>query len=93
MSKKLFDTTGDRALTAAFAIDSVCKTLDKMTENIIGEYSDLPVLYAGGVMACKRIQKVLQKKYNCYFALPEYSGDNAVGTALLCRREFLKQRG
>lgn len=93
LSKKLFETTGDKSLTAAFAIDAVCKTVDKMTGNIIGEYSDLPVLYAGGVMACKRIQRVLAKKYRASFASPEYSGDNAVGTALLCRREFLRSRG
>ena len=92
LSKKLYDETGDKALVAAFAIDSVCKTLDKMTENILNEYPSLPVLYAGGVMACKRIKKRLENKYRCAFAEPQYSGDNAVGTALLCRRAFLKAK-
>ncbi len=92
MTKKLYTDTQNRELTAAFAIDSVCKTVDKITENITSEYPKLPVLYAGGVMACKRIQKILGKKYNCGFAEPMYSGDNAVGTALLCRREFLNSR-
>lgn len=92
LSKKLYDETGDKALVAAFAIDSVCKTLDKMTENILNEYPSLPVLYAGGVMACKRIKKRLSGKYDCAFAEPQYSGDNAVGTALLCRRAYLKSQ-
>ena len=89
MAKKLYQTSGDRSLTAAFAIDTVCKTIDKMTENVLNEYTGLPVLYAGGVMACKRIRRALEGKYNCAFAEPQYSGDNAVGTALLCRRAFL----
>lgn len=93
MAKRLYETDGDREKTAAFAIDAVCKTVDRMTENILNEYEGLPVLYAGGVMACKRIQRVLSKKYPCGFASPEYSGDNAVGTALLCRDVFLKSGG
>ncbi len=89
VAKKLYETTGSKETVAAFAIDTVCKTVDKMTENIIAEHPTLPVLYAGGVMACKRIQNVLKRKYDCYFAEPEYSGDNAVGIALLCRSAFL----
>ncbi len=89
IAKKLYEATGSREITAAFAIDTVCKTVDKMTENIISKHPSLPVLYAGGVMACKRIQNALKNKYDCYFAEPEYSGDNAVGTARLCRSAFL----
>lgn len=89
IAKKLYETTGEKETVAAFAIDTVCKTIDKMTENIMSEHPSLPILYAGGVMACKRIQNVLKAKYDCYFAEPEYSGDNALGTALLCRRAFL----
>ncbi len=89
IATKLYEATGEKETVAAFAIDTVCKTVDKMTENIIVKYPSLPVLYAGGVMACKRIRDVLKNKYDCCFAEPEYSGDNAVGTALLCRRAYL----
>jgi N6-L-threonylcarbamoyladenine synthase len=89
MAKKLYAESGDRGLAAAFALDAVYKTVDKMTKNILEEYSGLSVLYAGGVTACKRIRERLEKDYKCFFASPEYSGDNAAGTALLCRREFL----
>ena len=92
LAEKLYKATGGRSLTAAFAIDTVCKTVDRLTENILSDYPSLPVLYAGGVMACKRIQNALKKKYDCYFAEPEYSGDNAFGTALLCRRAFLGEK-
>lgn len=71
---------------AAFTLDAVLKTLDKISENLTKAYPALPILYAGGVMSCGRIRRVLEKKYNCYFATPEYSGDNAAGIALLCRK-------
>ena len=68
---------------AAFTLDAVLKTLDKLSENVREQYPDLPILYAGGVMSCKRLQNALGKRKKCYFATPDLSGDNAVGTALL----------
>ncbi len=73
---------------AAFTLDSVLKTLDKMTENLVAVYPELPVLYAGGVMACTRIKKALSQKYRAVFALAEFSGDNAAGIALLAKNKF-----
>ena len=72
-----------RETVAAFTLDAVLKTLVKLTENVRAQYPDLPILYAGGVMSCKRLQRELGKNRKCYFATPELSGDNAVGTALL----------
>ncbi len=74
---------------AAFTLDFILKTVDKMTENILTDYKGLPILYAGGVSSCKRIANALTKKYECAFAKPELSGDNAVGIALLCREKYL----
>ena len=74
---------------AAFTLDTVLKTVDKMTEAIISAMGSKPILYAGGVTACKRIADHLKAKYDCAFALPQFSGDNAAGTALLCRRKYL----
>lgn len=74
---------------AAFTLDFILKTVDKMTENILTDYAGLPILYAGGVSSCKRIADALTRKYECAFAAPELSGDNAVGTALLCRQRYL----
>ena len=76
---------------AAYTLDFVLKTVDKMTENIIAERGKKPVLYAGGVTACKRIASALKAKYDCAFALPQFSGDNAAGTALLCRSRYLNK--
>ena len=75
---------------AAFTLDAVLKTLEKLSENVRALYPDLPILYAGGVMSCKRLQRALGKRPHCYFATPELSGDNAVGTALLTMEQAMK---
>lgn len=75
---------------AAFTLDAVLKTLEKLSENVRALYPDLPILYAGGVMSCKRLQRALGKRPRCYFATPELSGDNAVGTALLTMEQAMK---
>lgn len=96
LAKKLLAQVGNdedgRSRVAAFALDTVLKTVDKMTENLLVAYPGLPVLYAGGVMACGRMKRFLSEKYDCAFALPEYSGDNAAGTARLCRRKFFGEK-
>ena len=77
------------ASVAAFTLDAVLKTVDRISENLTREYPGLPILYAGGVMSCKRLQTALGKKYEAFFATLEFSGDNAAGTALLCRDKYL----
>lgn len=89
LAKKKFIEGEMPESVAAFTLDSIIKTVDKMTENILSQYPKLPVLYAGGVASCKRMAEYFLKKYDCAFAEPQFSGDNAVGTALLCRKAYL----
>lgn len=95
MAKKLLSELGGSAegaaRVAAYTLDTVLKTVDKMSENLLSAYPGLPILYAGGVMACGRMKRFLKQKYDCAFALPEYSGDNAAGTARLCRGRYFKE--
>lgn len=77
---------------SAFTLDAVLKTLDRLTENLRALYPGLPILYAGGVMSCKRLQNALAKRKSCYFATPELSGDNAVGIALLTMEQAVKEQ-
>ncbi len=93
MAKKRLEDGESPKSVAAFTLDSVLKTLDKMTENLVAAYPELPILYAGGVMACARIKKAISQKYRALFALPELSGDNAVGTALLAKNKFEQNKG
>lgn len=67
---------------AKFVITYIADTIDKMTENIIDKYGNLPLVFAGGVMSNTIINERISKKYNAYFAKPELSCDNAVGIAI-----------
>ena len=90
LALKLYTMTGNKALVSAYTLDFVAQTLSQMTENILSEYGRMPVLYAGGVMSNCRIRERLERKFHAYFGAPAFSADNAAGTSLLCRNQFLK---
>ncbi|MBQ7160497.1 MAG: peptidase M22 [Clostridia bacterium] len=68
---------------AAYVIEFVKMTLDKLCENLRGIYPDIPVICAGGVCSNRVIAAHLSSKYGASFAEPEFSSDNAAGCALL----------
>jgi XTP/dITP diphosphohydrolase len=73
-----------------FWYDPMGKTLAEMTAQLDQKNPGLPIIYAGGVMSNRRLQAVLSKRPNTYFADPQFSSDNAAGIALLCRRQMMK---
>ena len=62
-----------------------------MTDEAIKVLGNIPVIFAGGVMSDILIRDIIRKKYNAYFAEPEYSCDNAVGTALIASEKYRRQ--
>lgn len=90
LAEKLWRETGDRAAVSAYVLSFVGQTLRQMTEQLDQMYPSLPIVYAGGVMSNRYLQELLGKRPDTYFAAPQFSADNAAGTALLCRRDFLK---
>ncbi len=81
---QLYTSTSDTALVSAYVLRAVGATLAAMREGVRAMYDDIPILYAGGVMSCDRIKKMLADE-NSAFAEPQYSSDNAVGAAFLAR--------
>lgn len=68
---------------AAFCLAYIYETIAGMTEEAFRICGKMPVIYAGGVMSDKIIKnKILAKYSEAEFAEPEYSCDNAAGTAL-----------
>lgn len=67
---------------AAYCLQSIFAALDQMTALLLKKYGDLPLLYAGGVMSNKQIRTAVEQKYQALFAEPEFSCDNAAGTAI-----------
>ncbi|MBQ6337023.1 MAG: peptidase M22 [Ruminococcus sp.] len=68
---------------ARFAMEFVTSAVVGMSEKLREQYGDLPFVYAGGVMSDSIIRENLQRRFDCVFAKPEFSSDNAGGTAVL----------
>ena len=73
------------AEVARFCLDSVCAAVTGMTEALLAEYGDLPLVYAGGVMSNQMLKQTLIDRFGGHFAPPVYSADNAAGIACLCK--------
>ena len=86
----IYRDTADMEATAAFVFDFVCRTLLAMTDFMAERYGKTRVLYAGGVMSNNLMRARLSQNAEAYFAAPEFSADNAAGTALLAYRKFKK---
>ena len=90
LAQKLWEESADAPLVAAYTLEFVGATLAEMTAQLDQKNPGLPIIYAGGVMSNRRLQAVLSKRPNTYFAEPQFSSDNAAGIALLCRRQMMK---
>ena len=81
--RKMLDSGESREDIALFCLKSIEAALCGMTDALISEYGNLPLIYAGGVMSNKIIRKTIEEKYGGIFALPEFSSDNAAGISVL----------
>ena len=84
-------TNGESPSNIARAVENcIAKTLEKLLLNAISKEKINNILLVGGVCANLHIKERLKKRLEhkavgakLYFAAPEYSSDNAVGTALI----------
>lgn len=91
LSLKLYKETADTKLVSAYMLEFISKTLIELTKNVREKYDNIRIVYAGGVMSNKIIQKNIANKFkDVYFAKPEYSADNACGTAILTYKSYIK---
>lgn len=90
LAEGIYAKTENASFVAAYTIEHVAATLDKLTNNLREKYEELPIIYAGGVMSNRIIKQRLSKRAGVYFADPAFSADNAAGIALLCRMKALK---
>ena len=87
-TKAMFEK-GERAEDIArFCLQSIIASVDKMLENIIEKYGNMPVLFSGGVSSNTLLREYMTDKYNAVFSLPVYSADNACGTAYLASLKY-----
>ena len=76
---------------ANYCISYICAAVDAMTEKVIEEYGELPLIYAGGVMCNSQIKRYITEKYGACFASPQFSSDNAAGIAVLADMKMNKK--
>ena len=81
--KAMYDKQKSPEEIARYCLEFLQATLDQSCGQLLHQYGDLPVLFAGGVMSNSIIRETLTKKYGAYFAAPEFSSDNAAGIAVL----------
>lgn len=68
---------------AMYCLSYIYSALDDTVIELIDKYGYLPIVFSGGVMSNTIIRNEMQKKYNSYFAEPQFSEDNACGIAVL----------
>lgn len=81
--KKMLADGEPKEKVACYCIEFICASLDSMAEVLLNQYGNIPLVFSGGVMSNSIISKKLGEKYGAVFAKPEFSCDNAVGTAVL----------
>lgn len=81
--KKLLDSGESKEYIAKYCLEFITVTLEKVIGNIISEYGNMPVLFSGGVSSNSLIRSRLIGGFGAIFAEPEFSCDNAAGTAIL----------
>ncbi|MBQ8057140.1 MAG: peptidase M22 [Ruminococcus sp.] len=81
--EKALKDENSKSYVAALCLKYIEESLFKMTENILGIYGDMPVIFAGGVMSNYIIRNNLTNKLSCTFCEPQFSTDNACGIAVL----------
>ena len=80
------------AEVAWFAQETVCRVVQACTKAAMEEYPGLPVLCSGGVASNGRLKELLRQNCGALFAQPQFSTDNAMGTAVLTWRALERGR-
>ena len=83
---KLYAETADKAYVSAYTLHVIKEAVKAILQSY-SSYTEMSVLYAGGVMSCAYLQKEMKAISNGFFAPPAFSSDNAAGIAWLAKRQ------
>lgn len=87
---KMLENSEPACDVAKFLLCYIADTLSAMTEYAFDEYGELPLVFAGGVMSNVIIKDIVTSRFDCNFAKPEFSCDNAAGIAYLTSLKMKK---
>ncbi len=85
-AKKLYAEGEKPANIARFVLDTVTNVVLRATQAAQKRWPGLPVLCSGGVASNTRLREAMEMLCGAVFAAPEFSSDNAMGTAILTWR-------
>lgn len=80
--RKMLDDGESPEAVAMYCLQYIYASVREMARYSLEKQGDMPVVFAGGVMSDKIIRSQLEKDFEAYFAEPEFSCDNAAGTAV-----------
>ncbi len=82
-ARQMYQNGETQADIAKFVLSSVMVSVDGMVRRLFEEYGALPLVFSGGVSSNSLLRNYMKEHYsNTYFAAPEFSLDNAAGTAV-----------
>ncbi len=89
LAMDMYRKSGDASECAYFVFRSLARGISEMCTAFLNKYGEMPIVFAGGVMCNSIIRSEIQNQFDCYFAEPAFSADNAVGIAELARRSYI----
>lgn len=81
-AKKMYENGESACDISKFVLSSVSAAIEEMTSQILDEFGDITLVYAGGVMSNTLIRNNITNRFDAYFAKPQFSCDNAAGIAV-----------
>lgn len=81
--KKMVDDGEPHEDIALYCIKYIEAALMSMASSLADVHPGLHILFSGGVMSNSIIRESFEKRFDCSFAPPEFSSDNAVGIVVL----------
>ncbi len=81
--KKMLEDKNSPEDIALYCLKYISASVCKLVINAKEKFPDLPILFVGGVMSNSIIRNDLSFCKDAIFAKPEFSSDNACGTAVL----------
>lgn len=81
--KKMLDEGEAPEDIALFCLKSVEAALEHMADALLEAHPGKHLVFSGGVMSNRIIREHMEARYDCSFAEPEFSADNAAGVAVL----------
>lgn len=73
---------------ARYCLEYIYTSIREMTSYAQKKFGKVPILYVGGVMSNSIIREKLSKDFNCFFAEPNLSCDNAVGISFYALNKY-----